>query len=172
MSKLSVLLSFCALLLLPGCYVKQDDPKSTSLPVYRPLLMTRAHLEQAVALLPPRDVQAPGKTYCRGSYLLVNEQYEGIHIIDNQDPARPRKVGFLRIPGSLDVAMRGPVLYADNAVDLVTIDLTDPANARVLGRVRNVFPELPLPETASIEPGYRAENRPPDAVVVGWQKVQ
>ncbi|MCC3158016.1 hypothetical protein LJ737_12270 [Hymenobacter sp. 15J16-1T3B] len=170
MSTFSVLLTCCALLLLPGCYVQQDEPKS--LPVYRPLLMTRATLEQAVALLPPRDVQVPGKIYSQGSYLLVNEQYEGLHILDNHDPAHPRNVGFLRVPGSLDVAMHGTVLYADNAVDLVTVDLSDPANARVLGRVRNVFPELPLPETASIEPGYRAENRPPDAVVVGWQKVQ
>ncbi|GAB2956892.1 hypothetical protein GCM10027048_23980 [Hymenobacter coalescens] len=170
MPKLYLLLAGLGLgLPLAGCYVEVDEP--ATLPTYRPLLMARATLEQAVAVVPPRELHNPGKIYRKGTFVFINERYEGLHIIDNQDPTRPRPVSFLRIPGSIDLAVRGNLLYADNAVDLVTIDLTNPASIRVVGRVRNAFPELAPPEAASIEPGYRPENRPADAIVVGWQKV-
>ena len=156
------------LLSLSGCFFDVDE--QPTLPPYRPLLMSRATLEQSVALVPARELHNTGKIYLKGRYVYINERYEGIHIIDNIDPTQPRNVGFLRIPGSLDIAMRGNLLYADNAVDLVTLDLSDPSNVRVLSRVRDAFPELTPPEPASIEPAYRAEKRPADAIVVGWQK--
>lgn len=170
MPKFYSLLICLALAVLPGCYAKQDATKA--LPAYRPLLMTRATLEQAVALLPAQSLRVPGKACRYGSYLLINERYEGLHLIDNRDPEHPQPVGFLRIPGSLSAVVRGSVLYADNAVDLVTIDLGTPGSAQVISRVRGVFPELPLPEEGVVEAGYRPENRPADAIVVGWQKVQ
>jgi LVIVD repeat len=155
---------------LTGCFSHFDD--ANELPVYRPVLMARTSLEQAVALVPAREMHNTGKIYRQGNYVLINERYEGLHIIDNHDPAQPQNVGFLRIPGSLDIAMRGTTLYADNAVDLVTVDLSNPTSVRVLGRVRDAFPELAPPEASSIEESYRPENRPPDAIVVGWQKVK
>ncbi|AYA37353.1 hypothetical protein D3Y59_10005 [Hymenobacter oligotrophus] len=163
------LLTAGLLLGLSGCFIDVDE--RPVLPPYRPILMSRATLEQSVALVPARTMRNTGKIYLKDKYVFINERYEGIHIIDNHDPAQPRNVGFLRIPGNVDVAMRGALLYADNAVDLVTVNLADPANARVVGRTRNAFPELAPPEPASIEPEYRPENRPADAVVVGWQKV-
>ncbi|OON69796.1 hypothetical protein [Hymenobacter sp. CRA2] len=164
------LLAACSLLLsLSGCYIEIEP--QTELPVYRPLLMARANLEQAVALVPAQGIHNPGKMYLKGQYAFINERYEGIHIIDNQDPTQPRNIGFLRIPGSLDISMRGNLLYADNAVDLVTLDLSNPTQVRVVSRLRNVFPELAPPEQATIEAGYQPDNRPADAIVVGWQKV-
>ncbi|UYZ57651.1 LVIVD repeat-containing protein [Hymenobacter latericus] len=165
----ATLLAAGLLLGLPGCFIDIDE--RPALPPYRPLLMARATLEQSVALVPARPMRNTGKIYLKGSYVFINERYEGIHIIDNHDPAKPRNAGFLRIPGNIDVAMRGSLLYADNAVDLVIVDLADPTAARVVGRTRNAFPELAPPEPASIEPEYRPENRPTDAIVVGWQKV-
>lgn len=170
MLKLYALGAGLALCCLAGCQADLQTP--AVLPVYRPLLMPRAALEQAVALLPARPLHRPGKKLYQGSFLLINERYEGIHIIDNQDPTQPQAVGFLRIPGSVDFAVRGPLLYADNAVDLLTIDVSNATAPRVLHRTRAVLPELPLPELATVEPGYRTDNRPPDALVVGWQKVE
>ncbi|RTQ50877.1 hypothetical protein EJV47_09695 [Hymenobacter gummosus] len=171
MPKVYLLLAALALCTgLSGCFTNFDD--RSDLPVYRPVLMARTSLEQSVSLVAARDMHNTGKIYRQGTYVFINERYEGLHIIDNRDPSRPQNVGFLRIPGSLDVAMRGTTLYADNAVDLVTLDLSNPANVRVISRVRDAFPELAPPEASSIEESYRPENRPADAVVVGWQKVK
>lgn len=160
-----------SLLLLSGCYFKKDDA-SSALPVYRPLLMARSALEQSVALLPARELRTPGKACRQGQYLFISERYEGVHIINNQDPTRPQKIGFLRIPGTLDLSVRNYLLYADNGVDLITVDWSNLSAVRVVGRVRAALPELPLPEAATVEAGYRPEDRPAEAVVIGWQRVK
>ncbi|SNR86688.1 LVIVD repeat-containing protein [Hymenobacter mucosus] len=141
------------------------------IPVYKPLLMARPQLEQAVAVLPPRDMHNTGKIFLRDPYILINERYQGVHIINNQDPSHPRPVAFLRIPGNVDVAMKGNLLYADSGPDLLTFDLSNVQEARLLHRVREAVPELPMPETGDVPTEYQPQNRPADAVVVGWQKL-
>ena len=161
------------LLTLLACSHQEPQPDDSYLQYasYRPLLMARATLESSVAALPPQPLHNTGKIYLRGSYIFVNEKFEGIHIIDNHDPANPRPVSFLRIPGNVDLAVRGNLLYADNGPDLVTIDVSDPANAHLASRVRNAFRELPMPEAGPLEEAYQLTKRPADAVVVGWRKL-
>lgn len=138
---------------------------------YRPLLMARTVLENSVAARPPQAMHHPGKIYLRGNYVFVNEQFEGIHVIDNTNPAQPRPVSFLRIPGNVDLAVRGNLLYADNGPDLVTLDISDPAHVQPTGRVRDAFRELPMPVAGPLEEAYQPANRPGGAVVVGWRKL-
>ncbi|MFD2787489.1 LVIVD repeat-containing protein [Hymenobacter rubripertinctus] len=141
------------------------------LPSYKPLLMARSQLEQAVAVLPPRELHNTGKIYFRDPYLLINEQYEGLHIIDNHDPTHPRPVAFLRIPGNVDVTMLGSLLYADSGSDLLTFDMRDMPNPTLRHRLREAVPELPMPQSGLVPDQYQAANRPADAVVIGWQKL-
>lgn len=141
------------------------------LPQYKPLLMARGQLEAAVAVLPPQDMHNTGKIYLRDPYIFINERYQGLHIIDNQDPSRPQPIAFVRIPGNVDVAMKGDRLYADSGADLLTFDVSNARQVRLVNRVRNAVPELPMPELGEVPKDYQAENRPADAVVVGWQKL-
>jgi len=163
------------LLTLLACTRQDPEPDNTTsylvYAAYRPLLLTRTTLESSVAAVAPQPLHNTGKIYLRGAYVFVNEKYEGIHVIDNRDPASPKPVSFLRIPGNVDLAVRGNLLYADNGPDLVTIDISDPANAKPTGRVRNAFRELPMPEMGPLEEAYQANKRPADAVVVGWHKL-
>jgi hypothetical protein len=162
------------LLLLLGCS-KQEEPEPEysylTYATYRPVLLARTTLESSVAALPPQAMHDPGKIYLRGSYIFVNEKFAGIHVIDNSNPAQPRPVSFLRIPGNIDLAVRGNLLYADNGPDLVTLDISDPTNVRPTGRVRDAFRELPMPEWSSLEEAYQPANRPSGSVVVGWRKL-
>lgn len=87
----------------------------------------------------PKALEQPGKMYVKGKYLYVNEIKKGIHIIDNSNPASPRFVAFIKIPGNGDIAVRDNILYADSFSDLVAMDIADPAAAREVGRVKNVF---------------------------------
>lgn len=162
------------LLTLLACTRQEPEPDTTSYLVYatyRPLLLARATLESSVAAVAPQALHNTGKIYLRGTYVFVNEKYEGIHVIDNRDPANPRPVSFLRIPGNVDLAVRGNLLYADNGPDLVTIDISDPAHATPTGRVRNAFRELPMPQLGPLEEAYQVGKRPANAVVVGWHKL-
>lgn len=161
------------LLLLLACHRQDVAPDDYTLAYadYRPLLLTRTALESAVAALPAQAMHNTGKIYLYGTYVFVNEKYEGLHIIDNRDPANPRPVSFLRIPGNVDLAVRNNILYADSGPDLVTFDLSNPAALKPLGRVRDAFAELPMPVEGVLEDACQPANRPPATVVVGWRKL-
>jgi hypothetical protein len=70
---------------------------------------------------------------------LINEFHAGIHIYDNSDPSNPTALSFLPIPGNVDMAIRNDRLYADNYVDLLTFDVSDPSQPKLLNRLEEVF---------------------------------
>lgn len=174
MTKISTyLFGWIMLLVLAACSsTEEPQPVTNYYDGYCPQLMERGVLEKSVEALSARPMHTTGKIYVRGRYLFINEKYEGIHIVDNQNPAAPRLISFLRIPGNIDMAVKGNLLYADNGPDLVTIDITNPAAVQVRGRVRDAFRELPPPEMWMIAPACGSESRPANTVVVGWQKTK
>ncbi|UOQ67705.1 LVIVD repeat-containing protein [Hymenobacter volaticus] len=167
------LFGWIMLLVLAACSsAEEPQPVTGYYDAYCPQLMERAVLEKSVEALTARPMHNTGKIYVRGHYLFINEKYEGIHIVDNQNPAVPRIISFLRIPGNIDMAVKGNLLYADNGPDLVTIDITNPAAVQVKGRVRDAFRELPSPEMWMAAPQCGPETRPANTVVIGWQKTK
>lgn len=106
---------------------------------YTPVTLTLDQIRRGVVVEAARTLSKPGKIYTKDGYLLINELKEGIHIIDNRNPAAPQFVAFLRIPGNGDMAIRDNVLYADSYMDLVALDIRDPKAIREINRVQNVF---------------------------------
>ncbi|MDZ4709927.1 MAG: hypothetical protein SH818_16120 [Saprospiraceae bacterium] len=104
-------------------------------PIYKSLDAIRSEFSIGVA----RDLKNPGKIYVYGNYLLINEINEGIHIIDNSNPAHPVPLSFVVISGNKDMAVKENVMYADNAIDLLAIDISDPESPKFLKRVDGVF---------------------------------
>ncbi|MFQ5447546.1 MAG: LVIVD repeat-containing protein, partial [Saprospiraceae bacterium] len=87
----------------------------------------------------PRALRVPGQIYFYNNLIFINEKREGIHVIDNADPANPQNISFISIPGNEDLAIRNGVLYANTYIDLLAIELS---NYEVVGRVESVFPPL------------------------------
>jgi len=122
---------FCWLLLFGplACSSSVTDPQpgvdsaNTYVYGYCPQLMTRTVLEESVAALPARAMHNTGKIYLWSHYIFINELYEGLHVIDNQDPSHPQAIAFLRVPGNVDMAVQNNLLYVDNGPDLVTLDI-------------------------------------------------
>lgn len=130
---------------------------------YNPIFMERAELERSVAYQSePQELINPGKIYHKHPYIYINERYKGVHVINNSNPANPVNEGFIRVPGCLDMAVKGDILYLDNAVDLVAFDLSA---KQVSHREKNVFPE-PLSPTND----YYYGNRPKDYILIEWKK--
>lgn len=86
-----------------------------------------------------RKLEYPGKIYYYNNIVMINEKYEGIHLFDNSDPYNPQKLGFLNIPGNVDVAIKDNIMYADSYVDLLAIDVSDFKNPQMLCRDEEVF---------------------------------
>ncbi len=132
-----MLLSFMAII-LPAC-VKDKCTSRYSYwePVYRTKAEVRANIKNNTA----KEIERPGKIYIRGNYIFLNEVDKGVHIIDNSNPSAPRQVSFVDIPGNLDMAVKGNILYADFYTDLVAIDISNPQSVTVKKFTENVFPE-------------------------------
>ncbi len=72
---------------------------------------------------PPLPFDNLGKIVVQGNFLYINEQNVGIHIIDNTDPLTPISLAFISIPGCIVYTVNGNIIYANNAEDLVAIQV-------------------------------------------------
>lgn len=164
----NLLFIFLALVLLSSTCDPYDDEYYSD---YKPILMSRADMEASIGFEKARTLISPGKMYFKDNYIFINEKYKGVHIINNEDPANPINIGFISVPGCIDMAVKYNSLYVDNAVDLVTINLeNDFENIEVTDRIKYVFPELRPPDGKPINPQFYDENRPLGTIIVGWEQ--
>lgn len=84
----------------------------------------------------PRELENPGQLYYYDNTMFVVEKGEGIHVIDNTDPANPQNKSFIKIPGNEDLGIKDGLLYANSFIDLLVIDLQ---NFQVVGRAESAF---------------------------------
>lgn len=122
-----------------GC-IKDTCYKTYTYSYFTPVYKTTAEVKANIKSNASRQIENPGKIYILGKYIFLNEIDKGIHIIDNANPASPKNVAFIDIPGNLDMAVKGNTLYADLYTDLVTIDITNPLNIAVKKYIEGVFP--------------------------------
>lgn len=123
---------------LSGCF---KDSVLEKYSFYRPVYKTRAEVRASIKPMPARELTNPGKLFVKGNYIFLNEFNRGIHIIDYSNPASPKNIAFVNIPGNVDLAVNGNYLYADQYTDLVTLDISDPRNVQTVGFDERVFPQ-------------------------------
>lgn len=158
------ILFIAGILMIAGCRDRLIEKRTYMANV--PIYMTYDQLKVSVASKQASGLVSPGKIYFKDDYLFVNEISKGIHIFDNSDPASPQEISFISIPGNVDIAIKGDVLYADNYTDLVAIDLKNISNATVTKRISGVFP-YSLP---AHDPSYpMAMVDESMGVVIGWK---
>jgi hypothetical protein len=150
--------------------LKCNEPFTPIYTAYNPVFMKRADLENSITLNVPRGLGTPAKIYSKDNYLFVSEAGLGVHIIDNSDQKAPKKTGFLKVLGCYDMAIKGSILYVDNATDLVALDLSNPEKLVITQRIVNAFPEPVPPDNLAVRPEHSKENRPTDMVLVKWNK--
>ncbi len=138
MKTLRLLLMLLPFVILTSCKdkIKETVTYKTRVPVYLSISDIRA---QSITVVKSQPVTSPGKIYIYGDYLFVNEQNKGIHIIDNSNPALPKLINFISIPGNVDMAVNDNILYADHYIDLLAIDISNPKSVKVVKTVEGVF---------------------------------
>lgn len=156
---------------LTGCL--QDECEATSTFVeFEPVFLTETQMRQPIQVESPRTLKNPGKIYVYGDYILVNENREGVHVIDNKDPRNPVNISFINIPGNVDMAVRNNLLYADNYIDLITINIQNPTNPQFVSRTEAVFPTLGFDQNRGhivfYEEISRTQEAPCDVPSGGW----
>ncbi len=134
---INALLFLFALAVFTGC--KKDEYERIQI-----VKMISVKEMRALPVGMTKAVQAKrtGKIYIYNNYLFINEPNEGIHIYNNANPSAPVNVGFLQIPGNVDLAVHNNILYADNFIDLLAFDISNMNNIKQVKRVTDVFNQL------------------------------
>lgn len=151
--RIFILFSLFTIISFAGCL--RDNCTTTQTYIrFDPIYKTPAEFRTGIVAGSPRAMKKPGKIYTLGHYLFINEQQEGIHVVDNSDPSNPRNVAFWAISGNVDMTIRDNYLYADQYVDLLTIDIQDLNNPRLLCRNERAFQLLGFDATRGFLVGY------------------
>lgn len=149
-----------SLLFLASCKKDKCD-QTVTYTTYDPVYMTYADLRASVKNESARSLSKPGKIYLKGNYIFVSEVDKGIHIINNSNPSSPQNVGFINIPGNMDLAAVGNTLYADSYIDLLVLDISNPQHVTVTKRIENALPQRQYTN------GYYAD--PQKGIAVDWE---
>ncbi len=163
---MKTLKNISSLLILLVAFGSCMDEYTEEFTANKPVYLSYEDLRSAVKIVQARDLVNPGKIYFKDGYLFINEEFEGVHIIDNQNPENPQNIGFIEIPGNVDIAIKNNILYADSYIDVVAIDISDINDPIEVNRVEEVLPYT-LPQHDN---DYRiADIDEEKGVVVDWE---
>ena len=175
-----IFLGFC--LLLASCSLFKDevldDREMVDVAYFVPQYETTSQLAAKVTIESPKDYAEAGKIVTYQNYIFINKPNEGVHVVDNSNPAAPVNLHFINIPGSLDLSIIEDHLYSDMFSALVVFNISDVTQPDLIEdfTVEDVFyynPYRTLDTTSRPEESYAYtqyesidESR---GIVTGWE---
>jgi hypothetical protein len=136
MKKLTFLFLILPMLLLQSC-LNDECTETRTFVQFTPVFLTKTQIRTDVKMESERKLENPGKMYFYNNFLFINDQGKGIHIYDLKDMANPSKIGFYGIPGNFDIAVKNNILYADNVMDLIALDISDVYAPKMVKRIED-----------------------------------
>jgi hypothetical protein len=155
--------SLFAAIALSSCF---NDKDTITYMVNEPVYMSFSDFRTPPPVKAAQEIASPGKICLYGDYIFINEVNKGFHVIDNTNPSSPQRVAFIDLPGNIDLAVKDNLLFADNYVDLVWFDISQPAQPMLAGRLEQAFPEA-LPPAGNNYPMTFIDHS--KGVVVDWK---
>ena len=157
-------------LLILSC--SNDKVEYEMITVATPEILSKTDFRNSVEVLGPQNIDEAGKIYAYGNYIFVNDEFQGVHIIDNTNPVTPQAIAYIKIPGNMDISIKNDYLYADSSVDLLVFDISNIYGIELVERLEDVFwvydYQIPI-EAQEIKWNdfdYNSE------VIVGWTVTQ
>src|SRR2546421_11892454 len=123
---------------------------------YVPVYKTSEN-SRAIRALPPQPTVFPGKIYVFGNLLFQIEKLPGIHVINYADRSHPIKIGFIKSRGCSELAVKNGYLITNNLDDLVTIDISNPADVKESARIPHAFADFYVAQYAYTLPPERGK---------------
>ena len=175
-----IFLGFC--LLLASCSLFKDevldDREMVDVAYFVPQYETTSQLAAKVTIESPKDYAEAGKIVTYQNYIFINKPNEGVHVVDNSNPAAPVNLHFINIPGSLDLSIIDDHLYSDMFSALVVFNISDVTQPDLIEdfTVEDVFyynPYRTIDTASRLEESYAYtqyesidESR---GIVTGWE---
>ena len=160
-------LGILLLLLFSACKPDKTNSVIGKVSGFKPVYSTSAEL-YLIQNKPARAVTNAGKIYVKDNYIFQNEMGEGIHILNNSNPANTLRSGFISIKGSQEIAIKGNYLYSNNYDDLVVVDITNVNNVKEVNRVKNIFYKNNFQLSPPAGSGYFECADNSKGIVINW----
>jgi len=138
--------------------LKDECKRAVTYLKYTDVYKTLDEIRTPITMEPDRALKNPGKIYYYNDLIFINEKNEGIHIFYNINPAAPLNLGFIPIPGNVDIAIRGDILYADNYMDLLAINISSINNPVLEKRIEATFNQFYDQGDGRFWVGYETEE--------------
>ncbi len=134
-------LVLCSIVFITGTspLCNGTDCETTNFRDANPVYMDYATLRSAVQVTDAKPLTDVSRVYIYQNAVLLNSRNQGIHVLDNTDPANPRNVAFIEIPGNTEISIRDNNLYVDSYIDLVTLNISDANNVTEVAREQDIF---------------------------------
>jgi len=155
-----------ASLFLASCLV--EDQSEVQVTGLKPVYINSDSLQ--ILRIDTKTYENLGKFITVGNFIYINERYEGIHVIDNTNPSDPKNVHFWQITGCIDFTIKDQFLYAENGYDLLTVDITNPADIKLKNRIKNIYQRngsILFPENYE---GFFECTDPSLGLVIKWEE--
>ena len=123
---------------MSGCL---KDKATKTYKVYAPVIEKLSTIRQRIKNASAKKISQIGKISVLNNHVYLVSPNNGIHVINNSNPASPINESFIVLPECNDIAISGNILYADCFSDLVAIDISDPTNIKVVKTILNHFPD-------------------------------
>jgi len=155
---------------------EQKYSETITYQVNEPVYMTADAFQKSVIVTNEKHAVTGGGKICfYNDFLYISEPGVGIHVINNHNPGNPHTVGFIKLLGNADLAIRNNMLYADAFANLVWFDISAPGNPKLKGILEDVFTNVLPPIDNGFGYDY-AEVHSPEAkskgMIVGWRLTQ
>lgn len=162
----------CLLLVFVLWSCNDDDIQYETVNVAIPQVMSKAEFRNSVEILPSQTIDEAGKIYVYQDYIFVNDEFKGVHIIDNSNPASPQQISSIKIPGNVDISIKDNYLFADSSIDLLVFDISNINNIQIVERLEDVFSYYNYQIPVGTDVAEFGDYNPENDVIVGWELVQ
>ncbi|MGG5485621.1 LVIVD repeat-containing protein [Gaetbulibacter sp. PBL-D1] len=162
----------CLLLVFVLWSCNDDDIQYETVNVAIPQVMSKAEFRNSVEILPSQTIDEAGKIYVYQDYIFVNDEFKGVHIIDNSNPASPQQISSIKIPGNVDISIKDNYLFADSSIDLLVFDISNINNIQMVERLEDVFSYYNYQIPVGTDVAEFGDYNPENDVIVGWELVQ
>jgi hypothetical protein len=108
-----------------GCDKDTNNQEWVDVSYVTPMYKSTSELADEIFVDEPKVQTGLGKIITYGDMVFINQPMEGIHVVDNSNPANPINHSFINIPGNVDLAIVDNHLYADMFSALVVFDLSN-----------------------------------------------
>jgi len=131
------------LLALVACENTYEDSLRFSRPYYitksYPIRLDASDILVDVQVEPPANLDAVFKIVSNDKYVFVGEKMKGVHVFEKTDSCHVKPLCFIECKYMKAFDVVDNILYCNNFIDLLAVDVEDPLQAKVKQRVSGYF---------------------------------